>query len=407
MLKRSVILALLIGWLAAPSLWARIWTDRQGRQTDAQFVRLKGESVVLQKGLKPLVIPFKEFCDEDQEYIKGLTKGKGSTNSASDVKAKDEPKDEPKDAPKDATLPSAFKPKNQKSAASEKNAADVKTAASEKNAVDDNPFLTDEENVAKPKSPTKSKSAAESKSETPATKSKQDIESNPFLAVDEKSTPDKSQDKENAGNTPPPTPRPAPNHSRPASSSPFSAMNQQAEAHRQHLQELQNRMAADAEKRRQKVEEAWRQRDAQQQAEQQQRMAENQQNNDFMSTPAMPSFPANRSISANADSEKSFFDKPENIMKVVIGGGFLLIIVLVLVVLILRMIFGQLPPDAKTRGLNSTELGICLVFPGFGLIAGLLWMAQRFRKGKAATLYSAGMILLRLIAAAIYISSKN
>lgn len=185
MLKKSIILALLIGWLAAPSLWARVWTDRQGRQTDAQFIRLKGDNVVLQKGMKPLLIPLKEFCDEDQEYIKELTKGKGGTKSASDSKSED--------APKDAAPPSAFKPKSEKAAVNEK------SAVKEKSAADDDPFLTDEENAAKPKPTTKPKPTIQRKSETPAAKSKSESESDPFLSDDEKSTPDEGKDKEKEG----------------------------------------------------------------------------------------------------------------------------------------------------------------------------------------------------------------
>ncbi len=80
---KTLCLAWLIFFLAGPAVFARVWTDRQGRQIDAQFVRLRGESVVLQKGIKPIVVPFSEFCDEDQEYLREQTKGKGGTKQSS------------------------------------------------------------------------------------------------------------------------------------------------------------------------------------------------------------------------------------------------------------------------------------------------------------------------------------
>jgi hypothetical protein len=42
-MKRSLILAALLLVSAAPALFARIWTDRQGRQVEAQFIRLRGD----------------------------------------------------------------------------------------------------------------------------------------------------------------------------------------------------------------------------------------------------------------------------------------------------------------------------------------------------------------------------
>ncbi|MCC6123440.1 MAG: hypothetical protein IT426_00610 [Pirellulales bacterium] len=113
-------------FLSGSALFARVWTDRQGRQTEAQFVRLRGDSVVLQKGLKPLVIPLKEFCDEDQEYIKELTKGKGGAKSPAVSKSGD--------AAENAAAP-----------------APALKAIKPKKADEDDPFLTDAEKAAKTK----------------------------------------------------------------------------------------------------------------------------------------------------------------------------------------------------------------------------------------------------------------
>jgi hypothetical protein len=88
--KKSICLAFLMCMLAGPALFARVWTDRQGQTIDAQFIRLRGESVVLQKGLKPLVIPFSEFCDKDQEYIREQTKNKGGAKPPAVPKSDDE-----------------------------------------------------------------------------------------------------------------------------------------------------------------------------------------------------------------------------------------------------------------------------------------------------------------------------
>jgi hypothetical protein len=125
-----------------------------------------------------------------------------------------------------------------------------------------------------------------------------------------------------------------------------------------------------------------------------------------MPTSAMPSFPVPCSTSTNADGDKSFFDDPSKNIKAGIVVGILLVLVVVLVALILHMIFGRLPPDAKTRDLSSAEMISCFLFPGICLLAGLLWMIQGFHKGKAATLYSGGMMILRMIIAAILIASK-
>ena len=62
---------------AGPALFARVWTDKAGRQIEAKFIGLSGDNVVLQKGSKSLTIPLDRLSDEDQEYIKEQTKNKG------------------------------------------------------------------------------------------------------------------------------------------------------------------------------------------------------------------------------------------------------------------------------------------------------------------------------------------
>lgn len=149
-MKTYSLLALLVSLSISPCLFARVWTDRQGRQTEAQFIRVRGDNVVLQKGMKPLVIPLKEFCDEDQEYIKEQTKSKGGTKPAanSDKESAESPP------------PSSAK----------------KNAKSDDD--DSNPFLTDTEKSPGGKSP-RSPARKDPKSD--------DDDSNPFLSDAEKS----------------------------------------------------------------------------------------------------------------------------------------------------------------------------------------------------------------------------
>ena len=136
-LRKSFCLALLILFFAGPALMARVWTDRQGRQTDAQFVRVRGDNVVLQKGLKPLVIPLSEFCDEDQEYIKEQTKGKGGAKPPAGGKKDADAADD--SAPSSPTLKSKktktadpsnpFEPVEEKASSDDSHAEELKPKA--------------------------------------------------------------------------------------------------------------------------------------------------------------------------------------------------------------------------------------------------------------------------------------
>jgi hypothetical protein len=311
--RKSLCLALAIFLFAGPALFARVWTDRQGRQTEAQFVRLRGDSVVLQKGLKPLVIPLKEFCDEDQEYIKELTKGKGGAKPAAAAKGEEATKDAGASTP-------ATKPKSGKTAdGGDPFLTDEEKVAQAKPAAEANPFLTDQEKSAaganKEETKTSPLPKAE-KNETPKINAEggfeqrtwTDRKGNKLTAnfsrlegkvvvllkdgaeqrypIDEFSYNDKlyirqaalelQKYEKFAGNRQ----KPQQSEGSPAQAAPgptpvvpvqsanpmLQAMQQQAEAQRQRLEERQRQMAAEAEQRRQQAEEAQRQQEAQKQA---------------------------------------------------------------------------------------------------------------------------------------------
>jgi hypothetical protein len=169
-LKKTIYLVIFLLLFSGSALHARVWTDRQGRQIEAQFVRVRGENVVLQRGAKPLVIALKELCDEDQEYLKELTKGKGGPKSPETEKSDDE-------GGKSSSVPAAVKPKksqtadesdpfledDSKSSNSSKKKDNTKTAAAsapksaKKTATDDkNPFAEDTKSTSSTPDPFKS-----------------------------------------------------------------------------------------------------------------------------------------------------------------------------------------------------------------------------------------------------------
>jgi ribosomal protein L40E len=97
-------LAVLIVLFLGPALHARVWTDKLGRQTEAKFIRISGDDVVLQKGAKPLIIPLAQLSDEDQEYVKSLAKNKGGAK-------KPAARQDDAESEEDFGTPSALKPK--------------------------------------------------------------------------------------------------------------------------------------------------------------------------------------------------------------------------------------------------------------------------------------------------------
>jgi hypothetical protein len=74
------ILLVVTGWSVA---WGRTWTDNQGRQISAKFIRVQGGVVVLQQGNKPVSIPLSRLSKADQEFIREELEKQGKLPPAS------------------------------------------------------------------------------------------------------------------------------------------------------------------------------------------------------------------------------------------------------------------------------------------------------------------------------------
>jgi hypothetical protein len=55
----------------------RVWTDNQGRQSTARFVRVFGSKVVLSRGSTPITVEFFDLSAADQAYIRDLLTSRG------------------------------------------------------------------------------------------------------------------------------------------------------------------------------------------------------------------------------------------------------------------------------------------------------------------------------------------
>jgi hypothetical protein len=168
---------------AGQALFARNWTDKRGRQIEAKFIRVDGDNVVLQKGSKPITVPFAQLSGEDQDYVRSLTEKKS--------KPKDSDDDNPFEDADDSPFSKSDEPKA-------------------KSTDEDNPFEEVGESPAtKPAKQTKSKSEA-------------DDDDSPFQDADDppavkpkkpkaKSTDDDSASKKSAdAPKPPPAEKPKP-----------------------------------------------------------------------------------------------------------------------------------------------------------------------------------------------------
>lgn len=67
---------------ATPFLHARTWTDTAGRQIQAKFVRVVGDTVVLERAGKVMGVPFSSLSPDDQAYVRKETGGDNGPNSA-------------------------------------------------------------------------------------------------------------------------------------------------------------------------------------------------------------------------------------------------------------------------------------------------------------------------------------
>ena len=74
--SRLIFSAVLIGSIASVAL-GRTWTDNQGNEVKAKFVRVHEGNVVLIAGRRLIKAPFANFSVEDQDYIRQQLKAKG------------------------------------------------------------------------------------------------------------------------------------------------------------------------------------------------------------------------------------------------------------------------------------------------------------------------------------------
>ena len=65
-----VVFAIMVGTCATSQ--ARHWTDIDGNEISARFVRVTDGVVYLKKGTRIVEVPFVKFCEEDQEFIRGV-----------------------------------------------------------------------------------------------------------------------------------------------------------------------------------------------------------------------------------------------------------------------------------------------------------------------------------------------
>lgn len=73
---RGVLGLALVAALFVSVAEARQWTDRNGRTISANYVRVDGETVILQQGNKVLRVPIDSLSDGDQEFVKKQSGGK-------------------------------------------------------------------------------------------------------------------------------------------------------------------------------------------------------------------------------------------------------------------------------------------------------------------------------------------
>ena len=74
MLVKRITVAVFVVACVADELHARTWTDGNGKQIEAVFVRASGDTVILQHKGHQAAFPISGFSAEDQEYLRGKIK---------------------------------------------------------------------------------------------------------------------------------------------------------------------------------------------------------------------------------------------------------------------------------------------------------------------------------------------
>ena len=60
-----------------PAIVDRIWTNNQGTQVNARFVRVFGANVVVMRGARTLTLPFDSLSAADQDYVREVLVSRG------------------------------------------------------------------------------------------------------------------------------------------------------------------------------------------------------------------------------------------------------------------------------------------------------------------------------------------
>lgn len=72
----------------------RIWTDLQGKQIKAKFVRINGQNVVLSRAGRIAMVPYYNLSQADQDYVAELLKGRGEEDKVPPPAARDTKRDD-------------------------------------------------------------------------------------------------------------------------------------------------------------------------------------------------------------------------------------------------------------------------------------------------------------------------
>jgi len=63
------------------SIQTRTWTDRFGNKSTGKFVRMNGNDVVMNRGTKPVSVPFFNLSDADQDYVREVLISQGKEDA--------------------------------------------------------------------------------------------------------------------------------------------------------------------------------------------------------------------------------------------------------------------------------------------------------------------------------------
>jgi DNA-directed RNA polymerase subunit RPC12/RpoP len=76
--RLAISLVVVLTFAAVVEAQGRTWTDKSGRTTEGDFVRLDGDHVIIRRQGKEVPIPLDRLCDADQAYARSATPGAAS-----------------------------------------------------------------------------------------------------------------------------------------------------------------------------------------------------------------------------------------------------------------------------------------------------------------------------------------